>query len=101
MDRLVGKVSLRIQQLDVKLETKLKGRREPFVTIAVSVQYQIQPEDSPLAFYSLENPSQQITAFVHDIVRSHVQNRIFSSTDALGEAVKAKLSEMVEEFGYR
>ena len=48
VDRIAGKVNLRIQQLDVQVETKTKDN--VFVKIVVSVQYYASPENIYKAF---------------------------------------------------
>lgn len=68
IDWISGKLSLRIQQLDVKVETKTKDN--VIVQIQVSVQYRIKEDGVYDAFYKLEDPTQQITAYVLDLVRS-------------------------------
>jgi regulator of protease activity HflC (stomatin/prohibitin superfamily) len=59
MERLVGRVSFRVQQLDVRVETKTLDN--VFLTAVVSVQYQVLRESVFEAFYALTNPAQQIT----------------------------------------
>ena len=51
VDRVAGRVSLRIQQLDVIVETKTKD--DVFVHLKISVQFQIQREHVYNAFYKL------------------------------------------------
>ena len=59
MEQLVGRLSFRVQQLDVREETKTLDN--VFLTAVVSVQYQVLRESVFEAFYSLTNPAQQIT----------------------------------------
>lgn len=59
MEQLVGRLSFRVQQLDVRVETKTLDN--VFLTAVVSVQYQVLRESVFEAFYSLTNPAQQIT----------------------------------------
>ena len=61
---LAGRLSFRVQQLNVKVETKTLDN--VFLTAVVSVQYQVLREKVYEAFYSLTNPEQQITAHVYD-----------------------------------
>ena len=74
LDYVSGKVSLRIQQLDVKIDTKTKDN--VIVQIQVSVQFRIKPDGIYDAFYKLEDHSQQITAYVLDLVRSETPTMI-------------------------
>ncbi|MGB5384417.1 MAG: SPFH domain-containing protein, partial [Lutimonas sp.] len=64
IDRIAAKVSLKIQQLDVIIETKTKD--DVFVHLKISVQYQILKNKVYEAFYELQNPKEQITAYVFD-----------------------------------
>jgi len=66
---LVARLSFRVQQLDVRVETKTKD--DVFLTAVVSIQYQILQEKVYDAYYSLTNPAQQITAHVYNVVRTN------------------------------
>jgi regulator of protease activity HflC (stomatin/prohibitin superfamily) len=59
MEQLVGRLSFRVQQLDVRVETKTSDN--VFLTAVVSVQYQVLRESVFEAYYALSNPAQQIT----------------------------------------
>src|SRR5690606_7512553 len=64
IDRVAGRLSLRIRQLDVRVETKTKDN--VFVNVVVSVQYYVLPNKVVDAFYRLQDPQGQITSFVFD-----------------------------------
>jgi regulator of protease activity HflC (stomatin/prohibitin superfamily) len=102
IDWVSGKVSLRIQQLDVKIETKTKDN--VIVQIYVSVQYRIKPDGIYDAFYKLEAPTQQITAYVLDLVRSEtptmILDEVFEKKDSIADAVRVHLSQTMKEFGF-
>src|SRR5690606_10381768 len=70
IDRIAGRVNLRIQQLDVIIETKTKDN--VFVKLKVSVQFKVKQEKVYEAFYKLEYPHDQITSYVFDVVRAEV-----------------------------
>ena len=74
IDRISGRVSLRVQQLDVIVETKTKD--DVFVHLKISVQFLIRPDHVYDAFYKLQNPHEQITAFIFDVVRAEVPKMI-------------------------
>lgn len=65
MEQLVGKLSFRVQQLNVRVETKTLDN--VFLMAVVSVQYQVLREKVFDAYYALTNPTQQITAHVYDV----------------------------------
>jgi hypothetical protein len=70
IDKVAGRLSLKIQQLDVVVETKTKD--DVFVKIKVSVQYKVLMEKVYEAFYKLDFPHEQITSYVFDVVRAEV-----------------------------
>lgn len=102
IDRISGRLSLRIQQLDVKIETKTKDN--VFVNVMVSVQYYVLPSKVVDAFYKLQDPQGQITAFVFDTVRARVPSMIlddlFEKKDDIAQAVKSELDAVMDDFGY-
>lgn len=99
---ITGTVSLRIDQLDVQIETKTKDN--VFVQAVVSVQYEVQKEKTYEAYYKLTNPKAQITAYVFDVVRSTVPkiilDDVFDSKDMIASAVKNELSKIMPSYGY-
>lgn len=102
IDRISGRVSLRIQQLDVKIETKTKDN--VFVNVIASVQYYVLPGKVVDAFYKLQDPQGQITAFIFDTVRARVPGMIlddlFEKKDEIAMAVKSELDNVMDDFGY-
>lgn len=102
IEQLAGRVNLRLQQLDVEVETKTKDN--VFVRMMVAVQYLIREEKVYDAFYKLENPHQQITSFVFDVVRANVPkmglDEVFENKEDIANAVRSELSEAMEDFGY-
>lgn len=102
IDRIAGRLSLRIQQLDVRIETKTKDN--VFVVCVVSVQYHVLPEKVVDAFYKLQHAQEQITAFVFDTVRARVPSIIlddvFEKKDDIAQAVKTELDTVMDDFGY-
>lgn len=103
MEQLVGRLSFRVQQLDVRVETKTLDN--VFLTAVVSVQYQILKEKVYDAFYALTNPAQQITAHVYDVMRSQLPtlelDAVFEAKEDLALAVKNALSETMSGYGYQ
>jgi len=95
-------VNLRIQQLDVEIETKTKDN--VFVKIITSVQFYVVPERVYEAYYKLSNAKEQIRAFVFDVVRAEVPkialDDVFEKKDEIAIAVKKELSGVMDNFGY-
>lgn len=102
VDRISGKLSLKIQQLDVIVETKTKD--DVFVRLKVSVQYKVIREKVEDAFYKLDYPHDQITSYVFDVVRAEVPKMIlddvFLKKDDIAIAVKAELNDAMQNYGY-
>lgn len=102
IERVAGRVSLRIRQLDVRAETKTKDN--VFVHVIVSVQYYVLPDRVYDAFYKLNDPSQQINAYVFDVVRARVPqinlDDLFEKKDEIAVAVKNELNETMTSFGF-
>lgn len=102
IDRVAGRISLRIQQLDVKAETKTKDN--VFVTVIVSVQYFILPDKVYEAFYKLNNPAVQINSYVFDTIRARVPkitlDELFEKKEEIAMAVKEELNETMIDFGF-
>lgn len=101
-DRVVGRASLKIQQLDVLVETKTKDN--VFVKLKVSVQYLVLKDAIFDAFYKLENPTEQITSYVFDTVRAEVPkmklDEVFERKDDIAVAIRRELREAMNEYGY-
>ncbi|HBC05654.1 MAG TPA: SPFH domain-containing protein [Aequorivita sp.] len=102
IDRIAGRINLKIQQLDVIVETKTKD--DVFVRLKISVQFQVLKLKVYDAFYKLENPHDQITSYVFDVVRAEVPKMklddVFERKDDIAIAVKAELNEAMSEYGY-
>jgi len=102
VDRIAGRLSLKIQQLDVLVETKTKD--DVFVRMKVSVQYQIKQTQVYDAFYQLSDPVDQITSYVFDTVRAEVPKMklddVFERKDDIAIAIKRELQQAMEDYGF-
>ncbi|KAG4087084.1 band 7 family-domain-containing protein [Neocallimastix lanati (nom. inval.)] len=102
VDRISTKLSLKIKQLNVSVETKTKDN--VFVNLVVAVQYRVLADKVYEACYMLQDPEQQIKAFVFDLVRAQVPlldlDDVFSKKDDIAIAVKNELEGQMAEFGY-
>jgi len=101
-DRVAGRVSLKIQQLDVIVETKTFD--DVFVKLKVSVQFKILEDSVYEAFYKLDNPHDQITSYVFDVVRAEVPKMklddVFVRKDDVANAIRSELGEAMNDYGY-
>ncbi len=102
IDKIAGRINLKIQQLDVIIETKTK--ENVFVKMKVSVQFKVIQEKVYEAFYKLEYPHDQITSYVFDVVRAEVPklklDDVFERKDDIAIAVKRELNEAMTTYGY-
>jgi regulator of protease activity HflC (stomatin/prohibitin superfamily) len=102
VDRISGRLSLKIQQLDVMIETKTLD--DVFVRLKVSVQFKVIKLKVYDAFYKLDYPHDQITSYVFDVVRAEVPKMklddVFVKKDDIAIAVKKELNEAMMDYGY-
>ncbi|MFD1161340.1 MULTISPECIES: SPFH domain-containing protein [Hwangdonia] len=102
VDRIAGRLSLKIQQLDVIIETKTLD--DVFVRLKVSVQYKVIRDKVYDAFYKLDYPHDQITSYVFDVVRAEVPKMklddVFVKKDDIALAVKAELNDAMSDYGF-
>ena len=102
IDKVAARISLKIQQLDVIVETKTLD--DVFVKIKVSVPFVVIKEKVYDAIYKLEYPHDQITSYVFDVVRAEVPKMklddVFVKKDDIAIAVKREVQESMETYGY-
>jgi len=102
IDSVAGRVSLRVNQITLTMETKTKDN--VFVTIPISVQNRVRPEKVYDAYYKLANPMQQIQAYVEQVILGHVPgmtlDEVFASQSGIAAAVKQELDADMAGFGY-
>ena len=102
IERVAGKESIRIRQLDVPVETKTKDN--VFVNLGVSVQFIAVSDKIFDAFYRLTDVELQITSYVYDVVRGEVPKKtldeVFETKEDLAQIIKTDLSDSMDDFGY-
>ena len=102
IERVAGRESIRIRQLDVPVETKTQDN--VFVNLGVSIQFLAISEKIFDAFYKLTDVNQQITSYVYDVVRAEVPKKkldeLFESKDEIAQTIKTDLSGSMDDFGY-
>ena len=102
IDAKAASVNLRVQQLDVEIETKTSD--DVFVKLQVSVQYSVKRAMVKEAFYSLENPKNQIASYIFDDVRAEVPklelDDVFAKKDDIAVAVQMNIANSMEKYGY-
>lgn len=104
VDRISGRISHRIRELEIRVESKTKD--DVFVDIMIAVQFFVREEINAVkdAHYKLTNPEQQISSYVFDTVRALVPempvDNVFSEKEKIAMAVKERLLDTMQQFGY-
>jgi len=102
LQSVTGRLSLRVQQLDVLCETKTKDN--VFVQVGVAVQYRVVTEAAYDAWYRLTSPTSQIQAYVFDVIRSTIPrmelDQAFESKDDIARSVLESLQQVMKDYGY-
>ena len=102
IDTVAGRISLRVNQITLTMETKTKDN--VFVTIPISVQNRVRPERVYDAFYKLSDPVAQIKSYVEQVILGHVPgmtlDEVFASQSSIAAAVKQELDADMAAFGY-
>jgi regulator of protease activity HflC (stomatin/prohibitin superfamily) len=103
IDTNAGILNMRIQQLDVAIETKTMDN--VFVNMRVSVQYHVIKSKKHEAFYLLDDPESQISAYIFDDVRAEVPKMelddLFAKKDDIANAVRSNLDNAMNEYGFQ
>ena len=102
IDRKASTINLRLQQLDVTIETKTFDN--VFVNLQVSVQFKVGRSQVKDAYYSMDNPRNQIASYVFDDVRAEVPrlelDDVFAKKEEIALAVQKNIHESMNEYGY-
>ena len=102
IDKVAGRVSLRVNQISLTMETKT--RDNVFVTVPISVQSRVRPESVHDAYYKLSNPVEQIQSYVEQVILGHVPgmtlDEVFASQSGIAAAVRQELGADMAGFGY-
>jgi regulator of protease activity HflC (stomatin/prohibitin superfamily) len=104
IDSVVAHPTLRIQQLDLEMQSKTKD--DVTVTLRLAIQY-VVPDISKIydSYYKLSDPSRQIEAWVFDVVRSKVPslliNGVYENKDEIAKDVEDSLKERMHLYGFQ
>lgn len=102
IDRKASTINLRLQQLDVTIETKTLDN--VFVNLQVSVQFKVGRDQVKDAYYSMDNPRNQIASYIFDDVRAEVPrlelDDVFAKKEDIALAVQRNIHESMMEYGY-
>ena len=102
IDQKAGVINMRVQQLDVDVETKT--RDDVFVHLRVSVQFKVMSDKIFDAHYALDNHRHQIASYVFDDVRAEVPKMelddVFAKKEDIAQAVRQNLADSMDDYGY-
>jgi len=104
VDRVSGRVTHRVRELEIEVESKTKD--DVFCDLKIAVQFFVREDDEAVlaAHYKLMNPGQQISSYVFDTVRALVPempvDNVFSEKEKIAHAVKERLQDTMQQFGY-
>ena len=102
IEYVVQRVSLRVQQLPVEVETKTLDN--VFVKLFVAVQFRVVEGSEADSYYKLQDHVEQIRSYVLDVVRAKVPkmnlDEVFEKKDDVGLSVKTELDVSMKVYGY-
>src|SRR5579884_4123992 len=104
VERVAGRMSLQVEQLNAQIETKTKDN--VFVQIKLAVQYKCGPSEQQVqdAFYKLDDPEVQMQAYAFDVVRSHIPSmdldEAYADADTIAMHIQDTLHRQMADYGY-
>ncbi|MGA2157638.1 MAG: SPFH domain-containing protein [Dehalococcoidia bacterium] len=103
IERIIARPTLRIQQLDLKMQSKTKD--DVTVSLQLAIQYVIPGIEKIYdAYYKLVDHQKQIEAWVFDVVRSKVpnllMNEVYENKDEIAKDVEDRLKERMHLYGF-
>lgn len=103
VETVAGRVSIRVNELNVKIRTKTNDN--VFVDLLIAVQFFVDGQEKVWdAFYKLTNPSQQMESWIFDTVRAKVPTMIlddvFEKKEEIATDVEESLTERLQQYGY-
>lgn len=104
VDKVAGRVTHRVRELEIEVESKTAD--DVFVDLKIAVQFFVREDQDAIlaAYYKLMNPGQQISSYVFDTVRALVPemlvDNVFSEKEKIASAVKGRLLDTMQQFGY-
>jgi regulator of protease activity HflC (stomatin/prohibitin superfamily) len=103
VENVAGRISIRVQELNVKISTKTKDN--VFVNLLIAVQYFVPDAKNVWnAFYKLADPHAQMESYVYDTVRAKVPTMnlddVFEKKEEIAQDIEEKLKDIMPEFGF-
>jgi regulator of protease activity HflC (stomatin/prohibitin superfamily) len=104
VERVAGRMSLQVEQLNAEIETKTKDN--VFVHVKLAVQYKVGANDQQVqdAYYKLDDPEVQIQSYAFDVVRSHIPSmdldEAYADADTIAQHIQDTLHSQMADYGY-
>lgn len=102
VDRIAMKTNMRVNQLNVQLETKTLDN--VFVTVVASTQFRVNPENVATAYYELRDPAGQLRSYMEDALRSAIPaltlDDAFARKDDVAFDVQKTVGQEMSRFGF-
>ena len=101
---LSSETKMPMMYMDDAIAATIQIMQSPKEQIKISVQFLIRPDHVYDAFYKLQNPHEQITAFIFDVVRAEVPKMIlddvFEKKEEIALAIQRDLKQAMLDYGY-
>jgi regulator of protease activity HflC (stomatin/prohibitin superfamily) len=104
VERVAGKMSLQVEQLNADIETKTKDN--VFVRVQIAVQYKVGVASQQVqdAYYKLDDPEVQMKSYAFDVVRSHIPSLdlddAYADADTIAMHIQDTLHKQMADYGY-
>src|ERR1700755_295648 len=104
VEKVAGRMSLQVEQLNAQIETKTKDN--VFVVVQLEIQYMVgaEPDKVKDAFYKLDDPEVQMKSYAFDVVRSHIPtmdlDEAYADADTIAKQLQDTLQTQMAEYGY-
>jgi len=104
VERVAGKMTLQVEQLNAEIETKTQDN--VFVHVKLAVQYKVGSDSQQVqnAYYKLEDPEVQMQSYAFDVVRSHIPSmgldEAYADADTIAMHIQETLHRQMAEYGY-
>ncbi|QOL32893.1 SPFH domain-containing protein [Bifidobacterium eulemuris] len=102
VDRIAMKTNMRVNQLNVQLETKTLDN--VFVTVVASTQFRVNAQNVATAYYELRDPAGQLRSYMEDALRSAIPaltlDDAFARKDDVASDVQKTVGQEMSRFGF-
>src|SRR3954451_15093646 len=104
VEKVTGRMSLQVEQLNADIETKTKDN--VFVVVKLAIQYMVGADEAKVkdAFYKLDDPEVQMKSYAFDVVRSHIPSmdldEAYADADTIAKHIQDTLHTQMADYGY-